>query len=244
MVHTIHFHAAVLDMKRILLASVIAFGSLAMTSATIEAQTITGGRFPTGPAMGGGGHIGGGGGGHIGGGGFGGGRGSFGGGSLGAGRPGGLAGGGTFARPAGIGGLPSAAGPRLGAGVTPGTPGGRPGFPGGVNPGPGRPGGIADNGFGGRPGWNRPGRPGWHGHHHHGWRNRYYPVYGFGLGTGFGYGYGSGYYDDGYYAPATYGEEVAPADDAQEAYCAKRFKTYDPQTRTYIAKGGKRRSCP
>ncbi|WP_246413269.1 BA14K family protein [Methylobacterium brachythecii] len=168
------------------------------------------------------------------------------------------------ARPPGIGGLPTAVGPTLGPGVNPG----RPGFPGNVSPGgpgrpggiadggfggrpgwnrPGRPGGIADGGFGGRPGWNRPGRPGGH-HHHHGWHGRPYPAYGFGVGTGFGYGYGypygNGYYDD-YYAPAAYDDESsAPAGDAQAAYCAQRFKTYDPQTRTYVGKGGKRRSCP
>ncbi|GEP11528.1 hypothetical protein MGN01_33730 [Methylobacterium gnaphalii] len=44
--------------------------------------------------------------------------------------------------------------------------------------------------------------------------------------------------------PATYGEEIVPADDAQAAYCARRFKTYDPRTGTYVAKGGKRRPCP
>ncbi len=69
----------------------------------------------------------------------------------------------------------------------------------------------------------------------------------YGGGYGYpGYGYG-GYYDNGYYAPAGYYGtetvvEAAPARD--DEYCARRFKTYDPATGTYIGKGGVRRSCP
>ncbi|MEH3119203.1 MAG: BA14K family protein [Methylorubrum populi] len=134
----------------------------------------------------------------------------------------------------------------------------------------GRP-GIGRGGFAGRPGFGngvagvRPGfgGRGWYGGNR--WRNagfhrRGYGYGGLGLGLGLaagglygaygypGYGYG---YDDGYYAPAGYyGAETVTTDvapgggDAAVAECARRFKTYDPQSQTYVGKGGVRRSCP
>ena len=71
-----------------------------------------------------------------------------------------------------------------------------------------------------------------HGHngnwHHRCWNGR--------CGSGFAGGYGayaSGYYDDSYYG----------ADDAA-AYCAARFRTYNPATGTYKGKGGRHYACP
>ncbi|WP_197430448.1 BA14K family protein, partial [Methylobacterium sp. CCH5-D2] len=67
-----------------------------------------------------------------------------------------------------------------------------------------------------------------------------------------GYGYPGYGYDDGYYggyAPAGYGYApvnygYAETDGSAEEACARRFRTYDPRTGTYIAKGGVRRACP
>ncbi len=44
------------------------------------------------------------------------------------------------------------------------------------------------------------------------------------------------------YAPVNYG--YAETDGSAEEACARRFRTYDPRTGTYIAKGGVRRACP
>ncbi|MCJ2070680.1 BA14K family protein [Methylobacterium sp. J-030] len=92
------------------------------------------------------------------------------------------------------------------------------------------------------------------------WRRRdfdyRYGVGGFGLGLGLGglFGsYGDPWYDgDAVYTPPVYGApvavpvetEVATDDPAAIADCARRFKTYDPRTRTYIGKGHIRRRCP
>ncbi|TXN72728.1 BA14K family protein [Methylobacterium sp. WL18] len=139
-----------------------------------------------------------------------------------------------------------AIGPRIGAW-------GRPLGP--VRPGPGL-------------GWRGPGyafrHPGYHRH----WRGGYGGVYGYGLGglgLGFGLGglwggFGDPFFDDGYvYAPPAYAPpvDVAPADvppvveaedpadlSASVAACARRFRTYDPATQTYIGKGYVRRHCP
>lgn len=68
---------------------------------------------------------------------------------------------------------------------------------------------------------------------------------------GYGLGYGYPYYDDYYYrrpyTAATYEEVPAEAGAVTgdgAAYCAKRFKSYNPRTGTYIAKGGRRVACP
>lgn len=61
-----------------------------------------------------------------------------------------------------------------------------------------------------------------------------------------------GYYDDDVYAPPVYVApvevpvvtEVVTDESAAVAACARRFKTYDPQRRTYIGKGYVRRRCP
>jgi len=130
-------------------------------------------------------------------------------------------------------------------------------------------GGVRAGGFGGpgrahisqpivRPGVGRPGGPGWAGGpgNRPGWGNRpgygyggYRPGYGWGAaaaGAGLAYGaYNSGYYgayDDGY----TGADVAMPYADASDpiAECARRFKTYDPESQTYIVRKGQRAPCP
>lgn len=109
---------------------------------------------------------------------------------------------------------------------------------------PGRPG--DGPGWGNRPGYgpgwgNRPGYgPGW----------GYRPGYGWGaaaaaVGAGLAYStydpyYGGyGYSDYGYYNQGAY---ASPSDPIAE--CARRFKTYDPASQTYVVRKGVRASCP
>ena len=107
---------------------------------------------------------------------------------------------------------------------------------------------IARPGVGNRPGdgagWgnNRPGlgNPGW-GNNRPGWDNAGWgrPGYGWGaaaVGAGLMY---SSSYDGGYYNDASY----ADTPDAI-AYCAQRFRSYDPSTQTYLARAGQRVRCP
>jgi hypothetical protein len=108
-----------------------------------------------------------------------------------------------------------------------------------ARPGPGNRGNWANRpggpGRGNRPGYN----PGW----------GYRPGYGWGaaaaagaIGAGIAasiyydpyYG-GYGYYDEGAYA-------AAPGDPIAE--CARRFKTYDPASQTYVVRKGVRARCP
>ena len=51
------------------------------------------------------------------------------------------------------------------------------------------------------------------------------------------YGYDDGSYDEGAYEPV-----VGEGDPIAE--CARRFKTYDPASQTYIVRKGARASCP
>ena len=77
------------------------------------------------------------------------------------------------------------------------------------------------------------------------------PRIGFGFSVGPGY-VGPGYYDDYAYSPGYYNDyayepgytirERSGADDV--AYCMQRFRTYDPETGTYIGRGGVRLPCP
>ncbi|MCK7473868.1 MAG: BA14K family protein [Rhodopseudomonas palustris] len=101
---------------------------------------------------------------------------------------------------------------------------------------------------GGRPGWHGGGRPGWHGggwrHYHRG----YYP----GFATGVGFGFGAPYYSSYYYAPSYYyeddddGEPVVAiqTDQRSVAYCMRRFKSYNPETGTYLGYDGRRHRRP
>jgi len=112
---------------------------------------------------------------------------------------------------------------------------------------PGRP----DVGLPGRPG----NRPGWGG----GWGGDYRPGDGWGaaaVGAGLAYTAATDYCDPYYasngdcnygyesYAPAygnaaaTYGNSDAIAD------CARRFRSYDPASQTYLSYTGQRISCP
>ena len=109
-----------------------------------------------------------------------------------------------------------------------------------------------------RPGVGRPGGPGWAGGPgvRPGWSNRpgygYRPGYGWGaaaVGAGLAYSaYNSGYYGDGYYGAYDEGSYAAPAEVAYEsdaiAECARRFKSYDPASQTYVVRKGQRASCP
>jgi hypothetical protein len=97
------------------------------------------------------------------------------------------------------------------------------------------------------------GRHGGWGHHgggwgHGGWGHRGGWGVGAGLAAGaiiggalasrpyYG-GYGAGYYDDpGYYAAVPGG--------GNDAYCAQRFKSYDPASGTYLGYDGVRHPCP
>jgi hypothetical protein len=63
---------------------------------------------------------------------------------------------------------------------------------------------------------------------------------GYYYGAGYGYGYAPGnYYEPSYaYVPApAYGPGAV-------AYCAQRFKSYDPASGTYLGNDGYRHPCP
>ena len=79
--------------------------------------------------------------------------------------------------------------------------------------------------------------------------------YGYSGYGGYGYSpyYGGGYYCDeydpycagtgAYYYGDTYQNGGYVGDDGV-AYCMRRFRTYDPQSGTYVGKGGRRIACP
>jgi len=54
----------------------------------------------------------------------------------------------------------------------------------------------------------------------------------------YGYPY---YYGPGYYAAPGYGP---PPEGDAEAYCMHRYKSYDPNTGTFLGKDGHRHPCP
>lgn len=60
--------------------------------------------------------------------------------------------------------------------------------------------------------------------------------------------YGPGYYGSGYYGgPAYYPAPpvaVAPGYDDAEAYCIRRYRSYDPASGTYLNNDGNRYPCP
>ena len=105
----------------------------------------------------------------------------------------------------------------------------------------------------------RGGPPGFayrHSRFHHHWHGGYWGYGLGGLGLGLGLGGLFGVYDDYVYGPPVEGvpvevqvdvplETEAPSDlSAAIAACARRFKTYDPVTQTFIGKGYVRRRCP
>jgi hypothetical protein len=121
---------------------------------------------------------------------------------------------------------------------------------------PGRPGNRPDLGLPGRPG-NRPSW-GWGG----GWGGDYSPGWGWGaaaVGAGLGYaaaanadycdpyyasyGYCNYGYTTGYGVPG-YGANAAAYGSDAIADCARRFRSYDPASQTYLSYSGQRVSCP
>ena len=67
---------------------------------------------------------------------------------------------------------------------------------------------------------------------------------------GYGYyggpGYDPGYYggDPGYYDDGAVEVAPAPAGDDGVTYCMQRFRSYDPQSGTYMGSDGYRHPCP
>jgi len=96
----------------------------------------------------------------------------------------------------------------------------------------------------------------WRFHHgrHHGGGNWIGPAIGFGAGVAIGSALAAPYYDAPYYAydepPYVYEEPSYTysrpdyADNDAEAYCAARFRTYDPVTHTYMGYDGLPHPCP
>ncbi|QOZ77342.1 BA14K family protein [Bradyrhizobium sp. CCBAU 53351] len=89
-----------------------------------------------------------------------------------------------------------------------------------------------------------------HWHHRHG--GGFWPGFAAGAAIG-GVGsyayYGGGYYDDPYYYGDSYYDEpsVAVVPDSggdSSAYCAQRYKSYDPASGTYLGYDGQRHPCP
>jgi hypothetical protein len=85
-----------------------------------------------------------------------------------------------------------------------------------------------------------------HHHHHHGFYGGG-PRFGFGYYGGPYYGgsyYGSSYYDYGYDPgpPVAYG---APAPEGGDvAYCMQHYRSYDPNSGTYLGLDHQRHPCP
>jgi hypothetical protein len=82
-----------------------------------------------------------------------------------------------------------------------------------------------------------------------GYRRHHRGGFGFGTGVAIGgyYGgsdyYAPAYYDDQYYDDsATVAAVPEGGDDA--AYCIQRFRSYDPQSGTYLGSDGYRHPCP
>jgi hypothetical protein len=96
----------------------------------------------------------------------------------------------------------------------------------------------------------------WHGgggNWHGGWGHRgggFWPGVAAGAAIGalgsYAY-YGGGYYDDPYYYGDGYEAPVAVVPDGggdSAAYCAQRYKSYDPASGTYLGYDGLRHPCP
>jgi BA14K-like protein len=69
-------------------------------------------------------------------------------------------------------------------------------------------------------------------------------VVGGALASGYGYYNSPYYYDDGYYDDGAVAVAPAPADDDSAAYCAQRYRSYDPASGTYLGNDGRRHPCP
>jgi len=142
-----------------------------------------------------------------------------------------VAGGPSFAQRTSISNPPGAGAPAVAS-----SPGGAPAVGSGAGT---RAGSGAGGGRVGGAGRNFRGNPGGHGqagrsHHRGGFRGGY-------AGGGIYYGgpvYGSPYaYDDDAYV-------AGPPDGADDAYCMRRYKSYDPDSGTYLGFDGRRHPCP
>lgn len=92
----------------------------------------------------------------------------------------------------------------------------------------------------------------WSGRHWHHRGGGFWPGFAAGAAIG-GLGsyayYGGGYYDDPYYYGDSYYDEpsVAVVPDGggdSAAYCAQRYRSYDPASGTYLGYDGERHPCP
>lgn len=88
----------------------------------------------------------------------------------------------------------------------------------------------------------------WSGRHWHHRRGGFWPGFAIGGLGSYAYYGGYGYYDDPYYYGSYYDEpSVAVVQDGggdSAAYCAQRFKSYDPASGTYLGYDGRRHPCP
>ena len=81
------------------------------------------------------------------------------------------------------------------------------------------------------------------GYRHHGLHRRGHRFGpGFVIGSGLGYYGNSYYYEDYYGGDYAYGDEYEYADAS--AYCARRYRSYDPASGTYLGYDGLRHPCP
>ncbi|MCG2632095.1 BA14K family protein [Bradyrhizobium sp. WYCCWR 13023] len=98
--------------------------------------------------------------------------------------------------------------------------------------------------------WNGGGN--WHGN---GWHHRggFWPGFAAGAAIGglgsyayYGGGpyYGDNYYDDGYYDDSASVAVVPDTGGDSSAYCAQRYRSYDPASGTYLGYDGLRHPCP
>ena len=109
---------------------------------------------------------------------------------------------------------------------------------------------AAHSGGGAHPGGGgvRPGG-GYHGGYHGGGGGGFLPgaIAGAVIGGAIA---SQGYGDPGYYPPGQgyYDDSVAagppPGDDDGVAYCMQTYRSYDPQSGTYLGNDGQRHSCP
>jgi len=105
-------------------------------------------------------------------------------------------------------------------------------------------------------GWHGGGWGGWHGGWHRGWG---WGWGGFAAGAiigsaiaspyyygGYYYPYGGAYYapPSGYYGGYGGGGYGGPAGGDASAYCAQRYRSYDPSTGTFLGYDGARHPCP
>jgi hypothetical protein len=159
-----------------------------------------------------------------------------GGGISGGGMRGGGGGGGAAIAPGGGGGIRAPGSGIATGGVRPGggtaAIGVRPGVGGALATGPAVSGGGYYHGGG------------YHHHRHHRHGHGFWPGVAIGAGIASSYAYyGSPYYyDDEYYDEGVVA--AAPVGDDSVAYCMQTYRSYDPQSGTYLGYDGQRHPCP